>query len=294
MRLSVVMPVHNEVDTIMAVVERVQAVPLEKEIIVVDDASTDGSSEIISRLEASGLKSIRHRTNQGKGAAVRAGFDVACGDIVVVQDADLEYDPSDFVRLIQPIERGEADVVYGVRSLQTQKAVMRWGNRFVTWATNVLYGQSLKDMETCYKMMRREVALALNLECRGFDVEAETTAKLLRSGLAICELPIRYTARYENKKLSPLDGLPTLRALWRYRRWAPSRGICRKTASGAMAHALSCEIVSTPGPSEATCRIRTVAKGTPNAKDRVWEPKPALSKTEGPVAGKDSRPVPRI
>ncbi len=226
--LSVVIPVHNEVDTIMTVVERVQAVPLEKELLLVDDASTDGSSEIIDRLAASGLKSIRHATNRGKGAAVRAGFDVASGDIVVVQDADLEYDPNDFLRLIQPIERGEADVVYGVRSLETQKAIMRWGNHFVTWATNMMYGQSLRDMETCYKMMRREVAVALDLECRGFDVEAETTAKLLRRGLTIREMPISYTARYENKKLSPLDGVPTLRALWRYRHWKPSRDPAEK------------------------------------------------------------------
>ncbi len=223
MRLSVVVPVHNEVDTLAAVVERVQAVPLEKEILLVDDASTDGSSEVIAGMEAVGLKCIRHATNRGKGAAVRDGFDVASGDVVVVQDADLEYDPNDFVCLIEPIQHGEADVVYGVRSLETQKAVMRWGNRFVTWATNVLYGQALKDMETCYKMMRREVALALELECRGFDVEAETTAKLLRSGYTIREMPIRYTARYENKKLSPLDGLPTIRALWRYRHWTPRR-----------------------------------------------------------------------
>ena len=223
MKLSVVVPVHNEVDTLAAVVERVRAVPLEKEIILVDDASTDGSSEIIGGMEAAGLTCIRHSANRGKGAAVRDGFDVASGDVVVVQDADLEYDPNDFVRLIEPIQRGEADVVYGVRSLETQKAVMRWGNHFVTWAANVLYGQALKDMETCYKMMRRELALALELECRGFDVEAETTAKLLRSGCTIREMPIRYAARYKNKKLSPLDGLPTMRALWRYRHWTPAR-----------------------------------------------------------------------
>lgn len=246
MKLSVIMPVHNEVDTIAAVVERVRAVPLEKEIILVDDASTDGSSEIITGLERTGLRAIRHAANRGKGAAVRAGFDVASGDVVVVQDADLEYDPNDLVRLIEPIERGEADIVYGVRSLETQKAVMRWGNRFVTWATNVMYGQSLRDMETCYKMMRREVALALELECRGFDVEAETTAKLLRSGLTICELPIRYTARYENKKLSPLDGLPTMRALWRYRRWKPSRQFPGKACPSPQRPASISQTVSTP------------------------------------------------
>jgi dolichol-phosphate mannosyltransferase len=271
MRLSVVMPVHNEVDTLMTVVERVQAVPLEKEIILVDDASTDGSSEIIRRFEADGLKSIHHPANRGKGAAVRAGIDVASGEIVVVQDADLEYDPNDFLRLIQPIERGEADVVYGVRSLETQKAIMRWGNHFVTWVTNLLYGQSLQDMETCYKMMRREVAVALNLECRGFDVEAETTAKLLRCGLIIHELPIHYTARYANKKLSPLDGLPTLRALWRYRRWMPAQALVRERSTETRAEASS-ETISPLGKAEPSSRIRTVA---------------------APVAGKGSQPVPK-
>jgi len=233
MRLSVVVPVYNEVDTVQSLVERVQAVPLEKEIILVDDASTDGSSDVINRLEAAGLRSIRHSSNRGKGAAVRAGFDVATGDVVVVQDADLEYDPNDLLRLIQPIERGEADVVFGVRSLETQKSIMRWGNRFVTWVANVLYGQPLQDLETCYKMMRREVALALNLECRRFDVEAEMTAKLLRSGLVIHEMPIGYTARYDNKKLAPWHGLPTLRALWRYRRWMPVQPLQEADASEA-------------------------------------------------------------
>jgi glycosyltransferase involved in cell wall biosynthesis len=271
MRLSVVMPIHNEVGTLQAVVQRVQAVPLEKEIILVDDASTDGSSAIIDRLEAAGLLSIRHASNRGKGAAVRAGFDAATGEVVVVQDADLEYDPNDFLRLIEPIERGQADVVYGVRSLESQKTIMRWGNHFVTWVTNRLYGQSLQDMETCYKMMRREVALALNLECRRFDVEAEMTAKLLRSGLVIHEMPIGYTARYENKKLSPWDGLPTLRALWRYRRWTPARTIRGKNASGVTTPGLPAERAR--GKTEASGRIRPVAK---------------------PIAGQSSRPVPKV
>jgi len=221
MKLSIIVPVFNEVQTIAAIVERVQAVPLEQEIVLVNDASSDGTGEIVDNLASRQVKVIHHAINRGKGAAIRTGIEAATGDVVVIQDADLEYDPSDFRRLLAPIVEGRASVVYGVRSLESQRPVMRWGNRFVTWATNLLYGQHLRDMETCYKMMRREIALSLDLECHGFDVEAEITAKLLQSGHAIHEVPISYTARYDNKKLSPLDGLPTLRALGRYRRWRP-------------------------------------------------------------------------
>ncbi|MFC1763193.1 glycosyltransferase family 2 protein [Planctomycetota bacterium] len=221
MKLTVVIPIHNEVETIRTVVERVQAVALDKEIILVDDGSTDGSDKVVEELAADGFQTIHHPTNRGKGAAVRSGFDAAEGDIVVVQDADMEYDPQDFIALMEPLDKGEADVVYGVRTLETQKAVMRLGNHFVTWVANMIYGQRLHDMETCYKMMRRPIARSLLLECRGFDVEAETTAKLLRAGHRIHELPISYVARYENKKLTPLDGIPTIQALWRYRKWQP-------------------------------------------------------------------------
>ncbi|MCP4535889.1 MAG: glycosyltransferase family 2 protein [Chloroflexi bacterium] len=220
-KLSILMPAHNEVQTIAEIVERVLTVPLDQEIVLVDDGSFDGTSEIVDKLASSRVKVIHHPSNQGKGAAVRTGLEAVTGDVIVIQDADLEYDPHDLVRLIVPISKGQADVVYGVRSLTSQKWLMRWGNGFVTWVTNLMYGQNLKDMETCYKMMRSEIAQSLDLECRGFDLEAEITSKLLRAGHAICELPISYTARYENKKLSPLDGLPTVRALWRYRRWRP-------------------------------------------------------------------------
>ncbi|HSK88612.1 MAG TPA: glycosyltransferase family 2 protein, partial [Anaerolineales bacterium] len=163
-----------------------------------------------------------HPINRGKGAAICTALEVATGDVIVIQDADFEYDPQDLPCLLAPLAAGQADVVYGVRSLETQKPIMRFGNWSVTWVTNLLYGQHLRDMETCYKMMWREIALGLQLECRRFDIEAEITAKLARAGHVIREVPIQYTARYDNKKLSPLDGIPTMQALWKYRRWKPS------------------------------------------------------------------------
>jgi glycosyltransferase involved in cell wall biosynthesis len=223
MKLSILIPVYNEASTIAAVVERVRAVPVEKEIVLVDDASTDDTGRLVDGLAAAGVKVLHHPINQGKGAGIRTALAAATGALVVIQDADFEYDPQDLSRLMAPIVAGQAEVVYGVRSLASQRPLMQFGNRFVTLVTNLLYGQHLQDMETCYKMMRREVALGLDLECRRFDVEAEITAKLLRAGYVIHELPISYDARYENKKLSPLDGLPTLRALWRYRCWKPTR-----------------------------------------------------------------------
>jgi len=137
--------------------------------------------------------------------------------VVVIQDADLEYNPADFVELIKPIAAGKAQVVYGMRNLDSQRWFMRVGNRFLTILTNLFYGSNLNDMETCYKMMTRRVFRGLDLECRRFDVEAEITAKILRRGYHIHEVPIQYEARYENKKLSPLDGFPAIRALLKYR-----------------------------------------------------------------------------
>jgi len=221
-KLSVLMPAFNEAKTIQDVVTRVQAVPLDLEIVLVNDASSDGTAGIVDDLAAPGVRVLHHAVNRGKGAAIRTALDAATGDMVVIQDADLEYDPNDLVRLMAPLAAGTAEVVYGVRSLHSQRLIMRLGNRFVTLLANLLYGQRLQDMETCYKMMCRELAQRLDLECRRFDVEAEITAKVLRSGYAIYEIPINYTARYENKKLSPLDGLPTVQALWRYRKWKPN------------------------------------------------------------------------
>jgi len=221
MTLSVIMPVHNEVDTINEIIERVLEKPIVHELIIVDDGSTDGTIETVEKISSDKIKVLKHETNKGKGAAVRTGFDAASGNVVVIQDADLEYDPDDYTKLIEPIENGESDVVYGVRTLETQRIIMRLGNQFVTWVTNIIHGQKLRDMETCYKMMKREIAQNLELECRGFDVEAEMTSKILQQGYKIHQLPISYMARYENKKLSPLDGIPTIKALLKYRNWKP-------------------------------------------------------------------------
>lgn len=223
MKLSIIMPVFNEADTIAEILQRVSDVrldPVEKEIVLVDDCSRDDTPHILkAQTHIPNLKIITHEVNGGKGAAIQTALQHISGDIVIIQDADLEYDPNDYARLIAPILSGQAKVVYGVRDLGTQKWYMALGNRFVTLVTNLLYGASLKDMETCYKTMAREVVRGLRLECRRFDVEAEITAKILRRGYAITEVPINYHARYEQKKLSPADGWPTLKALWKYRNW---------------------------------------------------------------------------
>ncbi|BCX02113.1 MAG: glycosyl transferase [Candidatus Roseilinea sp.] len=223
MKLSIIIPVFNEADTIAEILQRVSDVrldPVEKEIVLVDDCSRDDTPHILkAQTHISNLKIITHEVNGGKGAAIQTALQHISGDIVIIQDADLEYDPNDYARLIAPILSGQAKVVYGMRDLGTQKWYMALGNRFVTLVTNLLYGASLKDMETCYKTMAREVVQGLRLECRRFDVEAEITAKILRRGYTITEVPIRYQARYEQKKLSPADGWPTLKALWKYRNW---------------------------------------------------------------------------
>jgi glycosyltransferase involved in cell wall biosynthesis len=217
MKLSVLIPVYNERDTIEDILATVVGVDLEKEIIVVDDCSTDGTSAILD-LWADRVRLLRHPTNRGKGAAVRTAMAAATGDAIIIQDADLEYDPSEYALLLAPIAQGTAKVVYGVRSLSKQKAVMRMGNWFMTFATNILYGTSLKDVETCYKMAAREVVDRLSLRSEGFDLETEITAQIVQLGYDIHQVPISYHPRYgEDKKLTPLDGIPTLWALVRYR-----------------------------------------------------------------------------
>ena len=217
MELAVLIPVYNERDTIDELLSAVLAVDIDKQVIVVDDCSTDGTSDILNTWQDR-VKLLRHPVNRGKGAAVRTALHAATSDAIIIQDADLEYEPTDYKKLLAPIERGEAHVVYGVRSLAEQSALMRFGNRVMTLATNVLYGVRLQDVETCYKMFTREVADRLDLRSRGFELETELTAQIVRLGYEIDQVPISYHPRYgREKKLTPMDGLPTLWALIRYR-----------------------------------------------------------------------------
>ncbi len=213
MRLSVVIPVYNERPTIAECLSRVRAVALDKEIIVVDDASTDGTVEYLASLPPDpGLKILRQPENRGKGAAVCRGFAEATGDVIVIQDADLEYDPQDYLKLLEPIREGRADVVYGSRFLGWPRRVLRFrhqlANRFLTLLSNLTTDLNLTDMETCYKMMTREVAQSLRLRSERFGIEPEITAKIARLGYRVYEVPVSYHGRdyWEGKKIGWRDG----------------------------------------------------------------------------------------
>jgi glycosyltransferase involved in cell wall biosynthesis len=216
-KLSVLIPAYNEAPTVESLIRRVAAVDVDKEIIVVNDGSSDETGEILDGLDIPGLRVIHHHVNQGKGAAIRTAIAAAQGDAIIIQDADLEYDPEDYHKLVKKMVQENARVVYGVRSLEGQKALMRWGNRFLTLLTNIIYGSRLHDMETCYKLVDRELIQSFPITCDRFDLEVEVTAKILKSGHKIHEVPISYTPR-EEKKLSPWrDGLPALWALLKFR-----------------------------------------------------------------------------
>jgi len=223
-KLSIIIPVYNEQRTIAEAVRRAKAVelPLDREIIVVDDGSSDGTREITKRLADSTVKVFRQPVNQGKGAALRRGFEESTGDFVVVYDADLEYDPRDWPALLRPVLEGEARAVYGSRFTGERRNMMFWhwiGNRVLSLLTNVLYNTTLSDMETCSKLIEGDLVRSLRLTSNRFDIEPEITAKLLRSGVRIYEVPIRYAGReiHEGKKISWRDGFPALWALLKYR-----------------------------------------------------------------------------
>ena len=221
--LSVVMPVYNERTTIEEIIGRVLAVPLRIELIVVDDGSKDGTRDILRTLEAThGFKLIFQEKNGGKGAALRRGFQEVTGDIVAIQDADLEYSPEEFPDLIQLICEGRADVVYGSRFLGRHRVFLFThyaGNRLLTLITNVLYNTMLTDMETCYKVMRTEVLRSFQVRSDGFGIEPELTAKIFKRGYRVYEVPITYDGRGydEGKKITWRDGVVALWVLLKYR-----------------------------------------------------------------------------
>ena len=223
MRLSVVIPVYNEVGTIKEIVSRVQAVDLEKEIIIVDDGSTDGTRELLQEITLSheNVRVLYHDRNQGKGAALRTGFEGATGGIVIIQDADLEYDPREYPVLLEPILDGRADIVYGSRFLGgPHRVLFFWhylGNKFLTLLSNVLTNLNLSDMETCYKVFRREVLSDIELKSNRFGFEPEFTAKVAKKGFRIYETPISYSGRTyaEGKKIGWKDGVKAIVAgIW--------------------------------------------------------------------------------
>jgi glycosyltransferase involved in cell wall biosynthesis len=221
MKLTVIIPIYNEASTLGALLNRVEAVDIEKEILVVDDGSDDETKHALQQAISGNIRLITHPENKGKGTAIRTALSNATGDAVIIQDADLEYFPEDYADLMETYRKNSAQAVYGVRDLSHRSWLMRWGNRAMTLATNILYGRNLKDMETCYKMVDRKLFQSLDLQSRRFEIEAEITAKLLRSGVTIFETPIRYEHREEGKKLTPMDGLPTLQKLITCRFWRP-------------------------------------------------------------------------
>jgi glycosyltransferase involved in cell wall biosynthesis len=224
MKLSVVIPVYNEKNTILEVLERVRGVDLSKEIIVVDDCSTDGTREILKTLPPlDDLKIIFQPVNQGKGAALRAGFALVSGDIVVVQDADLEYDPTEYGTLIQPILANKAEVVFGSRFLSgPHRVLLFWhsvGNRMLTMLSNMLTDLNLTDMETCYKVFRSDILKKITLRENRFGFEPEFTAKISKVRCRIYEVPISYSGRdySEGKKIGWKDGIAAIYFILKYR-----------------------------------------------------------------------------
>ena len=223
-KLSIIIPVYNEKKTIKEIIKRVDRVNIPKEIIIVDDGSTDGTTKIIKSLKTkkSQLKIIIQPINMGKGAAIRTGIKRVTGEYVLIQDADLEYDPQDYLKLIKPIKAKKAQVVYGSRFTGERRNMFFWhwvANNLLTLITNILYNSTLSDMETCYKIFPTKLIQSLKLKCTGFEFEPEVTAKILKQGIRIYEVPISYAGREysEGKKITWTDGLTALGTLFWFR-----------------------------------------------------------------------------
>jgi glycosyltransferase involved in cell wall biosynthesis len=223
-KLSVIVPVFNERNTVAEILRRMRAVdlPVEREFVIVDDGSTDGTQQVLAQLGDSTVKVVKHPANRGKGAAIRTGLEHVTGDLVLIQDADLEYDPEDWPKLLAPAFSGKATVVYGSRFTGEHRNMLflHWvGNRLLSLVTNVLYNTTLSDMETCYKLFDRRVLDGVTIRSDRFDVEPEITAKMLRKGVRIYEVPISYAGREldEGKKITWRDGFAALYALVKFR-----------------------------------------------------------------------------
>lgn len=220
--LSVIMPVFNEADTIREILRRVRETPHEKEIIIVDDFSSDGTRDILREIKDDGVRVLFHEKNMGKGAAIRTAQSRVRGEITIIQDADLEYDPEDYRVMLAPVLKRKADVVYGSRFTGEHRDMLYWhwlGNKFLNLVTNILYNTTLSDMETCYKLFSRDSLKGIEIESDGFDFEPEITAKLLKKKVRIYEVPVSYAGREydEGKKIVWMDGFRALWTLIKYR-----------------------------------------------------------------------------
>jgi glycosyltransferase involved in cell wall biosynthesis len=227
--LSALVPVYNEAETIEEIVRRLEQISIIRQIVVVDDGSVDNTPAIVKRLSDAGrVVAYFHECNYGKGAALRHALELATEDYLVIQDADLEYDPQDFYAMARTVQETGAQVVYGSRFLSTRRTGMLWthflGNRFLTMFFNVLYGQRMTDMETCYKLFRTDLLRQLGIANDRFDIDPELTAKIVRAGHKIYEVPVSYAGRpyLAGKKIKPIDALSAIKTLWDYRLWKPA------------------------------------------------------------------------